>query len=189
MGAREDYLNAIGDSVAQALKNEDAAKGPDGPQERNYGIASTETRERVVALLTFPEGDTQGRDDLLDPNRTKTELIALLEELQSMGFTGDNAIEATSVRGDHGSDPPGSVHGHEEGFAIDIWAGDRVKLLEALTRCRYAWSVGLGGSANKACGASVTWPGYPFVVFDDNNSDHVHVQVANANGGPGPRFE
>jgi hypothetical protein len=125
---------------------------------------------------------TQGQiDDLMneDPaTGTSTNLIAFLQELfnQRGGIWVDKLI-CTAVRSDHPTyDGP---DGHSGGNAIDyaqIEDDADEHLIEDTQACDGAKGIGLGGPYQAyadACG------GYNAgsKLFEDNSTDHVHVQV------------
>ena len=136
---------------------------------------SIETRQLVVHNAKFQ--DEIAKADLLDPTRVSTYVIAMLLEIQAAIAPAELLI--TSVRGDHGPDPAGSVHGHEEGWAVDVWADDIEALLVAAAGSRYCWTIGVGGAAKEARCPHLS-PNQVF--FDDNDQDHVHLQSGNAYG-------
>ncbi len=102
---------------------------------------SQQARQELVNLLVFQRGTEKG--DLLDPNRTQTQLIALLLDLAK---THGWHIEITAVRTDHHDDSSLGLHCHANGYAADCWplksaapqdyldAGDP-RFQEILTRC------------------------------------------------------
>jgi hypothetical protein len=137
---------------------------------------SIETRTWVCNRLTFTD-DTQ-KSDLMNPDLTTTELIAFLQELLTARFgVWIGKLEVTAVRSDHPSiDGP---DGHNGGNAIDLAQivdeADR-HLIEDIQACEGAKGIGLGGpyqAYSVACG------GYNAgsKLFEDNGTDHLHVQV------------
>jgi hypothetical protein len=116
------------------------------------------------------------RADLMDDTLTTTELIEFLQELfLARDGVWKGLIDCLAVRSDHPTyDGP---NGHSGGNAIDIWNGDaRQHLIEDTQACLDARGIGLGGlfqAYADACG------GYSesSKLFEDNFSDHLHVQV------------
>lgn len=144
-------------------------------------MTSSPARKALVSKLVF--SDSIARDDLLDVTRTKTWLIALLCDV--VARVGAGKVLITSVRGDHGADPPGAVHGHEEGWAFDCApvGGDWQGLIDALLASPYCWTIGLGGPAAQALVVHARAIAQPLqIVFLDNQQPHVHAQAGNMYG-------
>ena len=140
-------------------------------------------RQALVDRLHFTD-DSQ-RSDLLNPALTDENLILALEFMVPLCLKG---VLITAVRSDHPTYDGGPTgHGHNGGKAIDFWTAspddtDVVEVVVAAARTPYFWTVGLGGSAKQFV-SYVTWPEQPpFVLFMDNNTDHLHAQCANVNG-------
>ena len=76
---------------------------------------SQQARQYLVSKLFFQD-DTQ-KPDLLDENKTQTDLIALLVELVNKG----HHIEITAVRTDHSNDSGLGEHCHANGYCADMW--------------------------------------------------------------------
>lgn len=149
---------------------------------------SDAVRENLAVKLQF--ADAAGRNDILDPAMTDTWLVALLQDLSNRCV---DPILVTSVRSDHADDSALGEHGHARGWAADLWIADwksvgdaRITdLLIAIAACPYVWTVGLGGMAREydTPTSAIAWPvDGKFVVFDDNDQDHVHVQAGNGAG-------
>ncbi|HEV7180149.1 MAG TPA: hypothetical protein VIG51_03920 [Candidatus Baltobacteraceae bacterium] len=138
---------------------------------------SIATRQRVCNLLSFSDGTQQA--DLLSPARTQTDLIALLQRAAfpcSEGGLGYRLL-ITSVRTDHGDDSALGPHGHSFGYAVDLWPADEATLKQFLIDMaeRNSWvtKIGLGGLAAQYLS---NIPQDSVVVFQDNSTDHVHLQ-------------
>lgn len=139
---------------------------------------STQARQELCSRLVFQD-DTQ-QSDLMDPNKTQTELIALL-----LDVTNNCPWEVTAVRTDHSDDSGLGEHSHANGYCLDGWplhsktAGDYMDSNEpafqvALGRARqssWLYQIGLAGTAwtpeNEAAAGST--------VFHDDGADHVHL--------------
>lgn len=149
---------------------------------------STSTREALVARLHF--NDSQARADLLDEHVTDTLLIQMLDDVADRC---KHPILITAVRRDHGLDsylgrwghvPIGALTASVDCYIAD-WAtvGDAkiVDLALAALASPYVWSIGFGGDAYTYCrGLLSTDP--RVVVFQDNGSDHMHLQAGNGHG-------
>jgi hypothetical protein len=137
---------------------------------------SIATRQWVVDNLAFSR-DSQHLD-LLDPNLTTTALIAFLVELLHArdGAWQNGGVLVTSVRSDHPTaDGP---DGHQGGNAIDFVdaLGAPEHLLIDVQACDAARGIGCGGRYQEFAPAL---GGYSpeSKLFEDNNEDHIHVQV------------
>jgi hypothetical protein len=121
------------------------------------------------------------REDLLDENLTRTELIALLWGLVAKG----HILLFTAVRSDHHDDSCLGFHSHADGFCADVWfqtardpnayaesdSPDMVHGLADAARSPWLYQVGLAGSAitmKDALAAGRT-------EFDDGGADHIHL--------------
>lgn len=143
---------------------------------------SIAARKQLASQLHFTDEDQ--RADIIDPGQTNTYLVELLQWLvwkcpSGILITALNSDHPTYDGGPHGN-------GHNAGKAADIWTASSddtkvLEIIEALAKCPWAWTVGLGGSS-KQYESYVTWPSGPFVFFEDNNTDHIHVQCANQYG-------
>jgi hypothetical protein len=125
--------------------------------------------------------DESQQTDLLDIQKTKTELIALLLDIVNAGFI----LEITAVKSDHHDDSALGEHCHFNGFCADLWPlnsnnpGDYMdasdprfrKFLSTAAASVWLYQIGLAGSAdtpaNKEAAGST--------VFDDDGADHVHL--------------
>lgn len=126
------------------------------------------------------------KDDLLDPSRTQTGLIALIVHLLGRG----HIIEFTAIRADHGDDTglnptPPYVGTHGGGFAFDSWPlatpseGDYLSATDArfaaylrdAADCPFHFQTGLAGTAYCSLAISAAGPG----EFHDDGADHVHL--------------
>lgn len=131
------------------------------------------------------------RDDLRDPKKTNTYLIAMLEWLVDNLWT---PILVLAVKTDHS--PTGQ---HYDGCALDMYPGNWqtnekqtcVDMMTALAKCPFVEAVGLGG-VTKGWAGSVAWkqPGSQYsILFEDNSSDHLHAACANNVDWPGRRAQ
>lgn len=146
---------------------------------------SLEAREGLVnSGRLFFQDATQG-PDLLDPNLTHTELIAMLIFLTS---TCGHHIEVTAVRTDHHDDSGLSADGvgtHACGWAVDCWplssatAGDYEDastqafqvFLRDIAEGPFLRQVGLAGTAATPANFTAAGP----TAFDDGGADHIHI--------------
>lgn len=127
------------------------------------------------------------RDDLLDPNKTRTELIALLTYIC---ITKDHPFEFTAIKTDHHDDSHLSADGtgtHARGYGADGWPLDNRHLragayLEAddarfqrflrdLANAPFLRQIGLAGEADTSYNRSAAGP----TVFSDSGADHIHI--------------
>jgi len=144
---------------------------------------SIEARQALVdSGRLFFQRDSQ-RADLLDPNVTRTELIALLSYLVDKG----HHLELTAVKSDHHDDSdlaPSGVGTHWCGWAADFWPLTGPKpgaYVDAVTQtfrdflgdlagAPYRLQTGLGGSANLPENLAAAGD----ASFSDGDEDHVH---------------
>lgn len=140
---------------------------------------SIEARARLCAQLIF-QAESQ-RTDLMDPHRTRTELIALLLDVVNHG----HRLEITAVRADHHDDSRLGRHTHANGFAVDCWplvsftAGDYLDgaapgfldFLEDLDASPWLYQIGLAGTAWTPANAAAAGAS----AFHDDGADHVHI--------------
>lgn len=155
---------------------------------------SAQAREAVANNGKMKYTDATQRSDLLDPSKTNTYLIAMLQWLLDNLWT---PILVLAVKSDHS--PTGQ---HSVGCAIDLYPanwqsnehGTCVDVMTAAARCPFVEGVGLGG-ITKIWKAEIPWPtssggcGQYFVLFDDNDTDHLHLACANNIDPPGKRAE
>lgn len=147
---------------------------------------SSQMRQYVCDNLLFSRDsdradlmDDGGAGAELDTHGTSSQLISFLEELLGQrGGVWKRRLLVTAVRSDHPS--PDGPNGHAGGNAIDFsepGVDDAiVHLVQDVQRCPAALGIGLGGpfqAAAAACG------GYDegSKLFEDNSTDHIHVQV------------
>jgi hypothetical protein len=145
-------------------------------QVRQALVASPLTRFSSVNPSTSPDAM---RNDLLDPTKTNTFLIALLVEVI---LTHNIPFEFTMIRTGHGNDGP---HGHFGGFAVDGWPLDSPaegdftdagspamrNLLVTAAKSHWLRQIGLGGHADTPANMMLAGP----TAFQDNNTDHIHL--------------
>src|ERR1700692_417494 len=135
---------------------------------------SIETRASICDWLAF-SADSR-RADLMDPNLTTTDLIEFLVQLR-VYRPQPQSVLVTSVHSDHPTiDGP---DGHNPGgTAIDFVdnLGAPEHLLADVQKCPNGRGIGAGGSYQQYAAAL---GGYSpeSKLFEDNNSDHIHVQV------------
>jgi hypothetical protein len=149
---------------------------------------SLAVREKLVARLVFQ--DESQKSDLLDPNMTQTELIAMLGALAAIWH-----IEVTAVRSDHHDDSglnptPPNYGTHAHGWAIDCWplrsgtpgdyldAGDPLfqRFLKDASGLHFLLQIGLAGSADTPINHAAAGE----TVFSDDGPDHVHISAKSA---------
>ena len=141
---------------------------------------SQQARQELVNLLVFQSSTEKG--DLLDPNRTQTQLIALLLDLaKNHGWH----IEVTAVRTDHHDDSSLGLHCHANGYAADCWplasatpgnyldAGDSrfQQFLKDAAASSWIFQIGLAGSAYTSANMGAAGQ----TAFKDDGADHVHL--------------
>lgn len=153
---------------------------------------SMEARQAVANSPKMRYTDSTQKSDLLDPAKTNTYLIAMLQ------WFLDNLWEpilVLAINSDHS--PSGQ---HVVGCAIDMypanWASGEQStcqdMMTAASKCPFTEGVGLGGITKRWKG-NVKWPSGAcsqyFVLFDDNATDHIHVSCANNVDPPGKRAQ
>jgi hypothetical protein len=140
---------------------------------------SEQTRESLVSKLFFQ--DTDSKTDLLNPDLTSTNLIAILVSVLAAGYN----LEITAVRTDHHPDGYLGVHSHQAGRAVDCWplnspkmgdymdpnTSDFMMFLRDTKRINQVAQIGLGGSAFTTSNVAVLGS----LGFQDNGADHVHI--------------
>ena len=142
---------------------------------------SQEARQNLVdSPNTIFQHDSQ-RADLLDENKTQTQLIALLSDLVSKG----HIIEFTAIRSDHHDDSGLGFHCHAHGFCSDCWPlastkpGDYLDASDPrfVQFCHnaaidpYEYQEGLAGSALTHAAVIAAGSGF----FTDDGGDHIHL--------------
>jgi hypothetical protein len=140
---------------------------------------SQQTRQAVCDA--FAQINDSQKTDLMneDPaTGTSTALIAFLQQLfAARDGVWIGRLVCTSVRTDHPT--PDGPNGHQGGNAIDFGQVNDVAdlhLIADVQSCSGALGIGLGGPYQayaEACGGY--GPGSK--LFEDNSSDHIHVQV------------
>jgi hypothetical protein len=76
---------------------------------------SMQARQKLVDSLIFQDGIQA--TDIMDPSKTKTQLIALLLELVDKGWH----LEVTAVKSDHHNDSALGEYCHYNGYCADVW--------------------------------------------------------------------
>ncbi|GEM_PF-3489397 len=147
---------------------------------------SIQARDQLVnGPATVFQRNTQ-RIDLLNPDLTQTQLIALLTELAAKG----HIILFTAVRTDHHDDSglgraPAFIGTHAHGWAADVWilnstnptdfidASDKrfQQFLADAAASPWLHQIGLAGSADVPANRSAAGD----TVFSDDGGDHVHL--------------
>jgi hypothetical protein len=127
------------------------------------------------------------KSDLLDVTRTNTYVIAAMMWMLDNLWT---PVLMLSVRTGRSSGY------HSMGMAVDCypanWATNEratcIDMMTALARNPFVITVGLGGITKRWKG-DVPWPrgDSPFILFDDNDLDHLHFAVATTGAPPGTR--
>ena len=139
---------------------------------------SLQMRQYVESLVTIQNSIAKG--DLLDPSITQTDLVALLQRAVDTPANGglNYKLTLTSIRSDHKDDSCLGPHGHSNGYAVDCWPDDKSQLQafiqDMATSNKWVTKIGLGGAA-QAVARNID-PGNT-VIFNDNDSDHVHLQT------------
>lgn len=142
---------------------------------------SIEAREALVKSPNTIFNSQSQRDDLLDPNKTQTDLIAMLTDLVEKG----HVIQFTAIRSDHHDDSYLGEHCHAHGYCADCWPlasttpGDYlpasdprfVKFCHDAGFDPYEHQVGLAGSAWTHDDIVAAGSG----VFHDSGADHCHL--------------
>lgn len=142
---------------------------------------SLQARQKLCEKLVFQDehngtANPTQRSDILNPDKTNTNLIAFL--IDAVRYA---AIEITAVRSDHHDDGP---HGHAGGFAADGWfiVGPPGSYIDNVTvgceqavRSPWCRQLGLAGSAWTQAPASLQ---NDAKVFEDSGADHLHFGAA-----------
>jgi hypothetical protein len=139
---------------------------------------SLQARAALVKKLIFQ--NPSQRDDLLDPAKTQTDLIALLAFL-----TTYFPIEITSVRSDHRDDSALGLHCHANGYCADLWPLVRLEagayidvnapqmrtFLSMAAAHRNHFQTGLTADAYTPANIRAAGP----TVFEDDGASHIHL--------------
>ena len=154
---------------------------------------STQARQAVANNSKMRYTDSTQKSDLLDPAKTNTYLIAMLQWMLDNLWT---PILVLAIKTDHS--PTGQ---HYDGCAIDCYPANWQQgeqstctdMMSAASKCPFVEAVGLGGITKRWKG-NVNWQidscqRQFFVLFDDNNTDHIHIAVANNVDKPGKRAQ
>jgi hypothetical protein len=147
---------------------------------------STQARGALANGPHVQYQDATQRTDLLSPNITQTELIALLAELVQKG----HIILFTAVRSDHHDDsslgtPPQYIGTHAHGWAADVWPLNSAnptdyidasdprfqRFLADAAASSWLHQIGLAGSADTQANRAAAGK----TVFPDDGGDHVHL--------------
>jgi hypothetical protein len=141
---------------------------------------SLAARASLCNRLIF-QNDSQ-RTDLLNPDKTQTQLIALLIGLLDRG----HYLEITAVRTDHSDDSALGLHCHANGYAADCWplasatAADYLdastqafrSFLEDVSDSAWLFQVGLvGDGADSAANFAAAGR----TAFQDDGGPHIHL--------------
>lgn len=143
---------------------------------------SLEARQALVHHPNTIFNAQSQRDDLLDPAKTQTDLIALLTDLC---INKGHIFQFTAIKSDHHNDSYLGEHCHFNGFCADGWplashtAGDYLDANDSRFHqfCHDAGfdpfdhQVGLAGSAYTHDNVVAAGSG----VFHDDGADHVHL--------------
>lgn len=152
---------------------------------------STQARQAVANSPKMRYTSPSQKADILDPKKTNTYLIAMLQWMLDNLWT---PILVLAINSDHS--PSGQ---HVVGCAIDIYPANWQQgeqstctdMMKAASKCPFVEAVGLGGITKRWKG-NVNWQNDAcqvkyFVLFDDNATDHLHVGCANNVDAPGVR--
>lgn len=138
-------------------------------------------REQLVDQLAFT-ADSQ-RSDLLDPELTQTQLIALLLDVSSAAQGWSCKLKLTSVRSDHRDDSSLGLHCHARGYCADLWPVDAngswlsaedprfQAILGAGAASSWLHQWGLAGTAWTPANEAAAGP----TAFQDEGADHLHL--------------
>lgn len=138
-------------------------------------------RSWVCGELAYSNEASQRRD-LMDPNLTTDALIEFLHQLLKCrnGVWQGQKVCVTSVRSDHLTID--GMHGHNPGGNaidfVDNTGGAKRHLISDVQSCSNADGIGLGGTYQQY-GEGLGGYGPASKLFQDNSSDHIHVQVVN----------
>ena len=149
---------------------------------------SIQLRTEVATSPSMIYRSNMQQQDIMNPQATQTQLIAMLFYLLQHGAT----LEVTSVRADHDDDlflnpTPPHCGTHAGGWAIDCWPLSEPKegayldpaeeqfahFLRLLAGAPFLRQIGLGGSSFTAMdmiSAGIT-------AFENSPQDHVHIGV------------
>lgn len=135
---------------------------------------------RAAVNLTVKIQNIAARRDLLNPALTQDHLIKLLARaVFPYPFGRGFHLVLTSINSDHHDDSALGPHSHHAGFAVDVWPvheQDMKSFLQDMaTHNRWVTKIGLGGSSQQFMD-TIDWGST--IVFNDNNTDHVHLQTA-----------
>lgn len=148
---------------------------------------STQAREAVANSSKMRYTNPTQKSDLLDPSRTNTYLIAMFQWFLDNLWLPELVLSVNTGRGSGL---------HSVGCAVDMypanWDSNEkqtcVDMMTAASRNPFCQQVGLGG-VTKNWKSLVQWPpeSVGFVLFMDNDTDHLHIACANAVDPPGYR--
>ncbi len=142
---------------------------------------SLQARQKLIASPNTVFRAQSQRDDLLNDQKTSTDLIALLLDLVGKG----HIILFTAVRTDHSDDSCLGFHSHANGFCADVWplsaprdgaylnadTHDFRQFLADAAASPWLYQIGLAGSANTPGDATAAGSS----EFTDDGADHVHL--------------
>jgi len=141
-------------------------------------MATLMTRQQVCD--SFGLISPSQRADLMNPSITTLGLIEFLSELfEQRGGIWRGKLVCTAVHSDHPTYD--SVNGHSGGNAIDISQMSSpddavVHLVKDIQACEMAKGIGLGGPFQAAVATCGPY-GPASKLFEDNSTDHIHIQV------------
>jgi hypothetical protein len=140
---------------------------------------------RIALVNACVVRDANAIVDLLEPARTRTELVALLLDAAHAARALKRYVLVTSVRSDHNDDSTLGKHSHANGWCADLWLlqtkadgdyepGDSEMFalwLTALHRSPWCYQIGLAGECVTPHNQSILGS----LGFVDSGADHVHV--------------
>lgn len=148
---------------------------------------STQARVQLVNSGRLIFQDESQKTDLLDPNKTQTEVVAMLVYLIREFY-----IELTAVCSDHHDDSglnptPPHEGTHAGGWAFDCWPlnsrtpGDYIDqnsghfrdFLGAIAQGPFYYQTGLAGEAYSEANMAAAGAR----AFQDSGADHIHIGV------------
>ena len=139
---------------------------------------SLEFRQKLVANSKLQFTNESQKQDLLDPTKTKTGLVAMLQYVLDHAQFG---FKLTAVKTDHHDDSALGPHSHFDGQAVDGWpidsngiyldANDLSIWIEDIDDCNFIYQVGLAGSAYTQDNMELLGD----KGFQDSGADHIHL--------------
>jgi hypothetical protein len=149
---------------------------------------SAETRAWVAARLFYQ--DSTQKTDILNPEKTQTQLISMLEALIKKNYW----ITITALTTDHHDDsglgePPLYCGTHAKGWAADLWINNTAKsgdwvdqsthlfrqFLVDVSNCEFHFQTGLTSDCYNAANIEAAGSG----CYLDDGGSHIHISAKN----------